>query len=131
MQIVFFLSKVVEGLVPAINSEGYLKPQKPKRRIKPRTYENFKSVNLVEEHSLNHDMGYEIEQCQSEQLKNSFFIKTQGLRRLLESGTAIEHLRCSPSANGTRGGRGREGVDLPPLVRGFGGTPTRKFCNSR
>ena len=72
----FFLFKVVEGLVPAINPEEYLKPQKQKRRIKPRTYENFKSVNIVEKHSVNHDRGYEIEQCHSEQLKNSFFIKT-------------------------------------------------------
>ena len=44
----FFLFKVVDGLVPAINPEEYLKPQKQKRRIKPRTYENFKSVNIVE-----------------------------------------------------------------------------------
>ena len=28
---------------------------------------------------------------------------TQGRRRLLESGTAIEHRWCSPSADGTRG----------------------------
>ena len=46
------------------------------RHIKPRTYENFKSVNIVEKHSVNHDRGYEIEQCHSEQLKISFFIKT-------------------------------------------------------
>ena len=30
----------------------------------------------MEKHSVNHDRGYEIEQCHSEQLKNSFFIKT-------------------------------------------------------
>ena len=34
----FFLFKVVEGLVPAINPDEYLKPQKQKRRIKPRTW---------------------------------------------------------------------------------------------
>ena len=38
----FFLFKVVEGLVPAINPEEYLKPQNQKRRLKPRTYENLK-----------------------------------------------------------------------------------------
>ena len=43
---------IFKGLVPAINPHDYLKPQNPKRRIKPRTYENFKSVNLVEKHSL-------------------------------------------------------------------------------
>ena len=50
MQIVFL--SIFKGLAPAINPQDYLKPQKPKRRIKPRTYENFKSVNLVEKHSL-------------------------------------------------------------------------------
>ena len=40
----FFLFKVVEGLVPAINPEEYFKPQKQKRHIKPRTYENFKRL---------------------------------------------------------------------------------------
>ena len=43
----FFLFKVVDGLVPAINPEEYLKPQKQKRRIKPKTYENFKSVCVL------------------------------------------------------------------------------------
>ena len=37
----------------------------------------------------------------------------QGRRRLLESGTAIEHRLCSPSVDGTRGGgewmRGHKG----------------------
>ena len=76
MQIFFFLFKVVEGLVPAINPDEYLKPQKQKRRIKPRTYGNFKSVNIVEKHSVNHDRGYKIELFHSERLKNLFFIKT-------------------------------------------------------
>ena len=66
----------IEGLVPAINPEEYLKPQKQNRCIKPKTYENFKNVNIVVKRSVNHDRGYEIEQCHSDQVKNSFFIKT-------------------------------------------------------
>ena len=34
----------------------------------------------------------------------------QGRRRLLESGTAIEHRWCSPRADGTRGEREDEGT---------------------
>ena len=34
----------------------------------------------------------------------SQFLLEQGHRRLLESGTAIEHRWCSPSADGTKGG---------------------------
>ena len=36
-----FLFKVVEGLVPAINPDEFLKPQKPKRHIKPKTYPGY------------------------------------------------------------------------------------------
>ena len=59
----------------------------------------------------------------------------QGRRRLLESGTAIEHRLCSPSVDGTRGGGGggertRGGLTVLSLG-GFGGAPPRKFCNSR
>ena len=47
-------------------------------------------------------------------------MKVQGCRRLFESGTAIQRHRRSPSAEGTSGGRAREGV-RPPLFRGGGG----------
>ena len=72
----FFLFKVVEGLVPAINPEEFLKHQKPKRQIKPKQFTGYKSSNLVEKHSVNNDRAFTIEQCKSEQLKNSFFVKT-------------------------------------------------------
>ena len=49
-------------------------------------------------------------------------MNNQGRRRLLESGTAIERFRLSPSAEGTSGGRAREGV-RPPLVKGVWGSP--------
>ena len=58
-----FLFKVVEGLVPAINPDEFLKSQKPKRHIKPKTYPGCKSVNIVEKHSVNNDRGFIIEQC--------------------------------------------------------------------
>ena len=71
-----FLFKVVEGLVPAINPDEFLKSQKPKRHIKPKAYPGYKSVNIVEKHSVNNDRGFIIEQCKTDQLKNSFFVKT-------------------------------------------------------
>ena len=72
-----FLFKVVEGLVPAINPDEFPKPQKPKRHIKPKTYPGYNlSVNIVEKHSVNNDRGFIIEQCKTDQLKNSFFVKT-------------------------------------------------------
>ena len=52
----------------------------------------------------------------------------QGRRRFLKSGTAIErHRRCA-RAEGSSGGRAREGV-IPPLVRGVQGTSPRNVLN--
>lgn len=71
-----FLFKVIEGLVPAIPPEDFLKPAKPKRQIKPKTYSGFITTNVVDRHIVKNDRGYEVEQCKTEQLKNFFFIRT-------------------------------------------------------
>ena len=39
-------------------------------------FSGYKCVNIVEKHSVNHDRGLIVEQCHSEQLKNSFFVNT-------------------------------------------------------
>ena len=55
-------------------------------------------------------------------------ITFQGRRRFLKSGTAIERHRRSVRAEGTS----EEGEhEIPPLLRGFGGSPPRKFLNLR
>ena len=66
------LFKVVDGLVPVLNPEEFLKPKKPKRQIKPKQFTGYKNANIVEKHSVNNDIGFTIEQCKSDQLKNSF-----------------------------------------------------------
>ena len=50
----------------------------------------------------------------------------QGRRRYLKSGTAIERHRRSAMAEGSSGGRAREGV-IPPLVRGVRGISPEKI----
>ena len=50
----------------------------------------------------------------------------QGRRRFLKSGTAIECRRRSARAEGSCGGRAREGV-IPPLVRGVRGISPENF----
>jgi hypothetical protein len=42
---------VVEGLVPAINPEFFVK-SKPKRKIKPKRFDNFESANIVNNSSV-------------------------------------------------------------------------------
>ena len=44
-------------------------------------------------------------------LKHVSLMHMQGRRRVLKSGTAIERHRCSPSAEGTRGGEHERGFD--------------------
>ena len=58
----------------------------------------------------------------------TYTVKIQGRRRLLESGTAIEHRWCSPSADGSRGGEDLRGLTPPPSRKGgLGDLPLEKF----
>ena len=43
-----FLFKIAGGMVPAINSEDYLKPQREKRRIKAKQFSDYRCSNIVE-----------------------------------------------------------------------------------
>ena len=54
------------------------------------------------------------------------FLIIQGRRRLLESGTAIERRRRSPSAEGTSGGEHERGYD-PFSLGGLGDLPHENF----
>ena len=71
-----FQYKVVEGLVPALSPDVFLKPEKPKRQIKARQYTNYISKNIVDGHRVTNDRSFVIKNCRTEQLKQSFFIKT-------------------------------------------------------
>ena len=71
-----FMYNVVEGLVPAIPADVFLKPQKPKRQIRSRKFTDYISKNLVDRHSVNNDRSFMVETCKTEQLKQSFFVKT-------------------------------------------------------
>ena len=63
-----FMYKVVEGLVPAIPADDFLKPQKPKRQIRSRKFINYISKNLVDRHSVNNERSFVVETCKTEQL---------------------------------------------------------------
>ena len=68
--------KVVEGLVPAIPPEEFLKPAKTRRQIKGKQFKDHISHNIIDRHIINNDRGFIVENCKTEQLKNSFFVKT-------------------------------------------------------
>ena len=71
-----FLHKVVESLVPAINPSELLVKGKPKRKIKPKRFDNFESANIVNNSVKNNSKALETTVCNTEQYKNSFFVKS-------------------------------------------------------
>jgi len=70
------LYKVVEGHVPAIKSEHYLKPLRSKRQIKPKNFEGFINKNIVEQSVNNNSKCFQPISANSDNFKNSFFVKT-------------------------------------------------------
>ena len=70
------LYKVVRGTVPAINADEFLIPLRNKRNIKPRIQTDFQTTNFVQRYSLNHTECFKIPDSQTDQFKNSFFIRT-------------------------------------------------------
>jgi len=72
-----FLYWVVEGLVLDINPEEFLVNSKPKMIIKPRRFEDFESATIVISSVKNNSKALETTPRETEQYKNSFFIKNQ------------------------------------------------------
>ena len=69
---------MVEGLVPALPSESFLKKDKSRqrRKIKTTTKKDFITSNIVDKHIRNNDKCFDTQACQTTQLSESFFIKT-------------------------------------------------------
>ena len=65
-----------KGLVPAIPSNEYLKPITSKRKIKAKTFSDYKSDNIIKRHQILHDNCYQLPQTRTVVYKNSFFPKT-------------------------------------------------------
>ena len=70
---IIFKYKVVEGLMPAIPPNEFLKPPRQNRQV------NCETKNILDRHISNNDRGFivELEHCKTEQLlKHSFFVRT-------------------------------------------------------
>ena len=65
-----------KGLVPAIPSNEYLKPITSKRKIKAKTFSDYKSDNIVKRHQILHENCYQLPQTRTVVYKNSIFPKT-------------------------------------------------------
>lgn len=70
------LSKIVRGMVLAINVDEFFIPHRNKRHIKPKHYQDSQSSNFVARYILNNSQCYKVPQSNTEQFRNSFFVKT-------------------------------------------------------
>jgi hypothetical protein len=68
--------KVVEGLVPAIAPEDYLKEIRNKRKRKAKQYEGYETSNIIDRQTVNNSRPSELIQFKTDTRKNSFFSKT-------------------------------------------------------
>ena len=68
--------RVVEGLVPAIASEDYLKEIRNKRKRKAKQYEGFETSNIIDRQTVNNSRPFELIQFKTDIEKNSFFSNT-------------------------------------------------------
>ena len=71
-----FFYKVVEGLVPAVSPEEFFSQWNRNGLLKLKKFSDYKSSNIIERHIINHDRGFVVEHCVTDQSKNSFFVTT-------------------------------------------------------
>lgn len=68
--------KVVEGLVPSLPPDKFLKFSKPKRKIKAKTFSDHIVTNFVNSQVCNNSKGLQIPDSKAIQYRNSFFVDT-------------------------------------------------------
>jgi hypothetical protein len=62
-------------VVPAIDSEDYLKEIRNKRKRKTKQYEGFETSNIIDRKTVNNSRAFELIQCKTNIRKKSFFSK--------------------------------------------------------
>ena len=71
-----FFFKVVEGLVPAMQSHDFLTPVRGKRLIISKQYTDCVTSNTIDKQSTNNSKCFKTAQCKTDIYKNSFFPRT-------------------------------------------------------
>ena len=68
--------KIVRGMVPAINADEVFIPIRNKRQIKPKSHQDCYSTNIISKYALNNSECYKVPASNTDQHKNSYFVKT-------------------------------------------------------
>ena len=71
-----FLFKIAEGMLPAINSEYFIKPQREKRRIKAKPFSDYQCSNIVVKNvtKLNNSRCFIVDNFRTDQFRHSFLV---------------------------------------------------------
>ena len=90
--------------MPDIPPEEFLKPAKARRQIKGKQLKNHVSYtcNIIDRYIINNDRGFAVDNCKTEQLKNSFFVKTviewnHLITKTVRAGTAVSGGSFTPN----------------------------------
>ena len=75
-QRLIFFYKVVEGQIPALPAEDFIKTHKPKRQIRAKAYKDHETTNIIDKQVRNNSKAVVVPAARTDQYKNSFFIKT-------------------------------------------------------
>ena len=75
-QCLIFFNKVVEGQVPAMLPDLFVKYQKPKRQIRAKKFDNCVTNNIVTSSVRNNNKCIVIPPSRTDQYKHSFFVRT-------------------------------------------------------
>ncbi|KAH3718726.1 hypothetical protein DPMN_061532 [Dreissena polymorpha] len=84
------INDIPETLVPAIPPDEYIQPAKNKRQVKVKTDKDL-TTNIIERYSINNNRGLKVKSVNTEQYKNSFFIKTAVDWNHLDNNIACAH----------------------------------------
>ena len=71
-----FLYKIVEGLLPAIDQEAYIRPARPKRQIRSVKYKDCLTNNIIDRQETNNTRTFIVPPSKCNQYRNSFFVDT-------------------------------------------------------
>ena len=59
-----------------IKTENYIVSKRKVSESEGKQFKDHISHNIIDRHIINNDRGFIVENCKTEQLKNSFFVKT-------------------------------------------------------
>jgi hypothetical protein len=68
-----FLYKVVKGLVPAIDPDTFIKPNRPKRQIRSVKFTDCVVQNIINRQVTNNTRSFTVLVSKTNQYRNSFF----------------------------------------------------------